>query len=201
MGGGKIEINHYLCDMIDKFNRYLDMPEIEFWLSVCREQGTLRHYDRGEEFCHVGEVCRYVGYIERGSVRFIAYSADGTVHVVGFAGKGEFVADFPFSVYGTPARISVEACTGCDIYCVPVALIADMIKDDRAVADVVMKSTVELYSMVYDRYMSLYTLTPQERYNQLVSCYPDLFSQFPLKDIASFLHVTPTHLSRLRRNI
>lgn len=39
------------------------------------------------------------------------------------------------------------------------------------------------------------------RYNHLISTHPDLFNLFSLKDIASFLNITPTHLSRLRRKI
>ena len=46
----------------------------------------------------------------------------------------------------------------------------------------------------------LYVKTPQQRYDELVNRYPDLFDLFSLKDIASFLKITPTHLSRLRKN-
>ena len=46
----------------------------------------------------------------------------------------------------------------------------------------------------------LYVKTPQERYDDLINRHPDLFDLFSLKDIASFLNITPTHLSRLRKN-
>ncbi|HBY17183.1 MAG TPA: hypothetical protein DEG90_08625 [Porphyromonadaceae bacterium] len=52
----------------------------------------------------------------------------------------------------------------------------------------------------YDRYVDLHCKTAQQRYNDLISKHPDLFSLFPLKDIASFLNITQTHLSRLRKN-
>ncbi len=66
--------------------------------------------------------------------------------------------------------------------------------------DVVMHSTEEVYTTVYDRYVDLYVKTPKQRYDELVNRHPDLFDLFSLKDIASFLNITPTHLSRLRRN-
>ncbi len=44
-------------------------------------------------------------------------------------------------------------------------------------------------------------MTAQQRYNDLISKHPDLISLFPLKDTASFLNITQTHLSRLRKNI
>ena len=64
-----------------------------------------------------------------------------------------------------------------------------------------MISTEAVFSTVYDRYAALYSQTSQERYNDLISRHPDLFNLFSLKDIASFLKITPTHLSRLRKNV
>lgn len=67
--------------------------------------------------------------------------------------------------------------------------------------EIVAASTEAVFDMVYDRYKALYNRTPLERYNDLVSRHPDIFSLFPLRDIASFLKITPTHLSRLRKNM
>ena len=66
--------------------------------------------------------------------------------------------------------------------------------------DIAMHSTEEVYTTVYDRYVDLYVKTPQQRYDELVARHPDLFDLFSLKDIASFLNITPTHLSRLRKD-
>ncbi|MDE6551975.1 MAG: hypothetical protein K2K98_03295 [Muribaculaceae bacterium] len=45
----------------------------------------------------------------------------------------------------------------------------------------------------------MYRKTPKERYLDLLSNYPEVFNIVPMKDIASFLNVTPTYLSRIRR--
>ena len=44
-----------------------------------------------------------------------------------------------------------------------------------------------------------YSKSPQLRYNELICRDPNLFELFSLKDIASLLNITPTHLSRLRK--
>ena len=64
-----------------------------------------------------------------------------------------------------------------------------------------MRSTEAVFATVYDRYLALHTKTPQERYDDLMNQHPDLFRIFPLKDIASYLNITPTHVSRLRKHI
>ena len=89
----------------------------------------------------------------------------------------------------------------CEIYCVSTAALADRLESDPGFREIVMRGTEAVFSTVYDRYVDLHCKTAQQRYNDLISGYPDLFSLFPLKDIASFLNITPTHLSRLRKNI
>lgn len=76
-----------------------------------------------------------------------------------------------------------------------------MMERDAGLREAVMHVSEALFSTVYDRYLDLYTRTPAQRYDDLLSRYPDLFSFFSLRDIASFLNITPTHLSRLRKNI
>lgn len=186
--------------MKENFNTYIDHIEPDFWRELCVKEGKLRHYERGEEFAKVGEVARYIGYIKSGTLKYVAFSVDGTEHVVGMEFAGEFVSDFPFSLSGVEARVSIVTATPCDIYCFPVSEIAKRMKDDMMVKDIVMRSAEAVFSTVYDRYMALYCKTPQQRYDELVSRHPNLFTLFSLKDIASFLNITPTHLSRLRKN-
>ena len=131
----------------------------------------------------------------------MAYGDDGTEHVVGLEFAGEFVSDFPFSLRGQKARTSVIAETPCEIYCVSTTELGERMKNSPEFREIVMVGTEAVFSTVYDRYKDLYCKTAQQRYNDLISRHPDIFSLFPLKDIASFLNITQTHLSRLRKNI
>ena len=186
--------------MKENFNTYIDYIDPDFWRELCVKEGKLRHYERGEEFAKVGEVARYIGYIKSGTLKYVAFSVYGTEHVVGMEFVGEFVSDFPFSLSGIEARVSIVAVTPCDIYCFPVQEMVKRMREDANVKDIVMRSSEAVFSTVYDRYMALYCKTPQQRYDELVSRHPELFTLFSLKDIASFLNITPTHLSRLRKN-
>ncbi len=179
----------------------MDSPVVAYWRELCRREGVLRRYDRGEDFFTVGSVARYIGFIQTGTLKYVAYGADGAEHVLGLEFTNEFVADFPFSFRGIPARTSVVATTPCEILCVPTRTIGERMNADAELREVIMASTEAVFSTVYDRYAAVYAQSPQERYNGLISRHPDLFNLFSLKDIASFLKVTPTHLSRLRKNI
>lgn len=73
-------------------------------------------------------------------------------------------------------------------------------KSDTEVYRVIAESSMALFDTTYDRYIDLYIKSAKERYDELVKRNEDIFSIFPLKDIASFLNITPTYLSRLRKN-
>lgn len=186
---------------MDNFNSYIESPAANYWKDLCQKEGMLLHFDKGEDFFTTGHVARYFGYIESGTLKYVAYSDDGTEHVIGLEFAGEFVTDFPFSLRGQKARSSVIAETPCDIRCLSTSILGERLKTDPFLREMVMIGTEAVFSTVYDRYKDLHIKTPQQRYNDLISKHPNLFSLFPLKDIASFLNITPTHLSRLRKNI
>ncbi|MBD5172117.1 MAG: Crp/Fnr family transcriptional regulator [Bacteroidales bacterium] len=187
--------------MSKNFNTYIESPAADCLRSICLREGVIRHYDRGEAFFTAGSVARYFGYIKSGTLKYVAYGEDGAEHVVGLEFAGEFVTDFPFSLRGQKARTSVIAETPCEIYCISTTELGMRLKTDPEFRDIVMLGTEAVFSTVYDRYVDLYCKTAQERYNELISKHPDLFLLFPLKVIASFLNITQTHLSRLRKEI
>lgn len=187
--------------MKENFNTYIADIHADFWQQLCLTQGELHSYRKGDEFVKVGTVACNIGFIKSGTLKYVAYSTDGTEHVVGLEFPGEFVADFPFSLYGQKSRVSIIAESDCEIYCISVKSVAELMERNADVRDIVMKATEALFATVYDRYLDLHTQSAQQRYNNLISKHPDIFSLFSLRDIASFLNVTPTHLSRLRKNI
>ena len=58
-----------------------------------------------------------------------------------------------------------------------------------------------LFSEIYSRYLELYRKTPTERYLDLINQCPQIMDIVSLKDLASYLLVTPVYLSRIRRNL
>ena len=75
-----------------------------------------------------------------------------------------------------------------------------LMKSDAELYRIIAETNLALFDTTYNRYIYQYTKSAQERYQELVEKHEDIFSIFSLKDIASFLNITPTHLSRLRKN-
>lgn len=185
--------------MQSQFNSYIDNIDTDSWRELCVNFGELRHYEKDEEFITAGRVGRYIGYIVSGALKYECYSEDGTPHVVGLEFAGQFVCDFPFSLYREKSRCSIIATTPCEIYCLSSAWLAEHMDVVPGLKKLIEDSTRHIFSTVYDRIIDLYTKSPQQRYEELIRRDSNLFEQFSLKDIASLLNITPTHLSRLRK--
>lgn len=186
--------------MTKNFNTYIEHIDVDAWREVCVSKGTLRHFAKGEEFVSIGEVGRYFGFIQSGTLKYVARSADGTEYVMGLVFGNGFVGDWRHFSHNQNATVAIVATSDCDIYCITSKELKAMMSSDPYFKEMVMHATEAVYGTVYDRYVDLYVKTPQQRYEDLINRHPDLFDLFSLKDIASFLKITPTHLSRLRKN-
>lgn len=145
------------------FNTYYENIDYDFWRDLCIKEGVLRHYEKGELFAELEQVARYIGYVKSGTLKYVAYAADGSERVVGLEFAGEFVADFPFSLYGKKSRVSIVAVTPCEIYCIQTRDIGQRMKSDEQLFRIVAESNVALFDTTYNRYINLHTKSAQER--------------------------------------
>lgn len=186
---------------MDEFNPYITKVDIDYWRELCVREGELRHYKASDFFLEAGRIGRYIGFVKEGTLKYIAVDSEGNEHIINLEFAGEFVADFPNSIYGVASKVSIRANSPCEIYCVPTTALRNRLYADKDFQSIVAKTSEQLFQQVYDRLIESYTDTPIQRYEQLISKYPRLFELFQLKDIASFLRITPGHLSRLRKEM
>ena len=59
----------------------------------------------------------------------------------------------------------------------------------------------ELFEMYYKRLLALYCESPEQRYINLMRQCPELKEKVPLKEIASFLGISPETVSHIRRKL
>ena len=185
--------------MISEFNTYLGSVDHEFWSRLCREMGTVRSLRKGEEFIVAGTVAKAIGLVKEGSFKYIVYSTDGQERIVGLETVNGFCASWPYCLRGKPSIVTIVANTDSVIYELSAARIVRLAREMPEVEQQINQSIEEVFYTAYDRLVDLYALSPKERYDKLLAECPALFDIFQLKDIASFLNITPVHLSRLRK--
>ena len=183
-----------------QFNKYLDNHYVKGWDNLCRKYGTLCSYKKGETFIALGQTARYIGLIKSGSVKYVVYTSDGKERVINLETVGGYAASFPFSLRGLPSIFSVIVNSDSEIYCLSVQKIMELSRQDENIRDIINQALEAVFYMIYDRYVDFYALAPKERYEQLLKKCPQLFEIFQLKDIASYLNITPQHLRRLKKS-
>ena len=186
--------------MIKEFNTYLEKMDSEYWSRLCREYGSIKRYRKGEDIILIGTVAKYIGLIKSGSVKYIAYNFEMEEKVVGLETVGGFAASWPYCLHNIPSVVTIVANSDVEMYCLAVTKINELAKENPEVERQIANSTEQVFYTAYERLISLYTQAPKERYEDLLNKCPRLFDIFSLKDIASYLNITPTHLSRLRND-
>lgn len=85
--------------------------------------------------------------------------------------------------------------TDCEILRVPLKIFKEFLSPSM------LDEYTSLFNMVFMRLLNLYRKSPRQRYVALCEQYPQIVETVTLKDLSSFLLITPNHLSRIRREL
>lgn len=182
-----------------KFNLYDQKFDFAAIKDACREKGTHTHYAKDEPFVQQGYVGKYLGVVESGYFKYVTLTSSGEEAVVGFAFEGEIVADYYNSFNDLPSEISIKAGSDAEVSQIRTVEARELFYS--VYHDCLSSINGALFSEIYARYLELHRKTPTERYLDLIKLYPGLLATVSLRDIASYLLITPTYLSRIRKNL
>lgn len=181
------------------FNLYDSVCDLSALKEFCRHNGRAVHYSKDDVFVQQGYIAKYLGVVESGYFKYTTLTSSGNEAVVGFAFEGEIVADYYNSFNGLSAEVTIKAGTDTSVSLIRTA-------EARNIFNVSFEGNLSilngaLFSEIYSRHLELYRKTPAERYIDLITLYPQILDIVSLRDIASYLLVTPVYLSRIRKSL
>lgn len=181
-------------------NEYLKLDGIEKVRQFIRDTGRTKKVKKGDFYFEEGRICKSAGYIQSGAFRYIGYASSGKEQVIGYSFENDFVTD-----YGSLMNHSVSIANAQAIKDTIIIEIyhEELINYYENCEDCNFRSKLAetFLNDVYNRLISLYCDTPEERYMKLVERYPRILELVHLKEIASFIKVTPETLSRIRKKL
>lgn len=184
--------------IIPEFNLYTRDVDLTYLRELCRAEGELRHFERGTVFIRKGERQKYCGIIENGYMKYSATDADGNVHITGFAFGGNLAGEYLGIVRGEPARTDIIAATAADVWVCHTSVFKRVLDDNHVLWHIFAEG---VFNQAYTLYLDMHLKSPKERYKELLVRCPDLLQHITLREMASYLCITPTHLSRIRREL
>jgi signal-transduction protein with cAMP-binding, CBS, and nucleotidyltransferase domain len=138
-------------------------------------------------------------FINKGIIRVLINDNEGAEHTIHFALENQFIADYSNFIQKQTSIYSLQTLEETEVVILPRSAIewgyinlTDGQKMGRLIAE---------YYFIYqdDRIKNLYVRTPKQRYDNITDVFPNIHNRVPQHMIASYLGITPIHLSRLKK--
>ncbi|HWZ02074.1 MAG TPA: Crp/Fnr family transcriptional regulator [Mucilaginibacter sp.] len=168
------------------------------WLDQYFEVITARE---GDSLFEGGKVCSQLFFVCKGVIRIFSYSDKGVDVTHYFYRENQFCTILESFDKGTVAAPQIEAC--CDTTVLKISRgklqeICERLPYLKAIIDEAMQSGLLEKIRVRNSYLGQEAET---QYKLFIKQQPDIALRVPVKDIASFLGITPQSLSRIRKQI
>lgn len=155
--------------------------------------------EKGENFIDDGEIAKEIGFLEDGIIRAFYRSSEGVEYNKHFFISPCFIGGYASLVTGQPNQIIQQALTNCTIQ---VANFADIRNLYQTCPDIERSARVlseQFFVQKEQREIEIVLLDADKRYEIFKKNFPQLEQQIPQYHIASYLGITPTQLSRIRK--
>lgn len=162
----------------------------------------LRAVEKGEYLLQVGETARHLYFVCEGLLTSQFLTEEGTQHIKNFFIKGFLAGSTVSALLAKPSAFAIQ--------CVEAGVIIEMNFSEYKQL-IMQHEDLKSFYIAYlehnwvvvneERQISFATLTARERYLTFLEQYPDLDSRVPQHQIASYLGITPTQLSRIRKDL
>lgn len=162
-------------------------------------QSITKTFKRQETLSRPNTIPNEIFFINKGLIRVLINDNEGTEHTIHFALENQFIADYTNFIQKLPSIYSLQTLEETQVVILPRAAIEwgyqnlnDGQKMGRLIAE---------YYFIYqdDRIKNMYVRTPKQRYNSITDVFPNIHNRVPQHMIASYLGITPIHLSRLKK--
>jgi CRP-like cAMP-binding protein len=184
---------------IDPITGTLKLTEEEFELMLSHFR--LELIPRGSFYLKAGNISKHKAYINKGCTRTFTVDEREREHIMFFSFEDWWIADFESYYTQQPAKQFIQAMEDCELLCISKC---DLDKLEEQIPKLRLFFQEKKQKMIFatmNNLREVKSLTPEERYLNLIKKHPHIFQRIPLQYIASYLDIEPPSLSRLRRRI
>jgi len=156
---------------------------------------------RGDFLLKEGAISNEYVFLTEGYMRSFATDPDGNDITTSFHGPQQVVFEITSFFHRVPSRENIQALTHCAGIAITYATLNELFHALPEFREFGRSILVRGFSNLKSRMLSTITETAETRYLQLLQSSPDIFQHAPLRTIASYLGITDTSLSRIRKEI
>ncbi|TSE04964.1 Crp/Fnr family transcriptional regulator [Aquimarina algiphila] len=154
-------------------------------------------FNRGDFFLQYGKPCIEIGMLIKGIMRGFVYDNDGNEITTHFYQENDMIIGS--YIPKTNVVMSIEALEECKISIADYSEVMSWVNKDKEITKIVTNEFQKLNKQLQSRLVSLLNLNSVEKYELFLKEYPNLINRIPHYYIANYLGITPTQLSRARK--
>ena len=159
------------------------------------------HLKKDNYFSEAGKIARQVAFVIEGVLRVCYYNNKGEEITRYFIDENNFAVDLNSFTCKIPSSEYVQAITNCKLF----VFSADALKElsvtiigwDNIINKITAKALIEKVT----RISPMMAEDAKSRYLSFLDKFPQLANRIPLLFLASYLGITQSSLSRIRKNI
>jgi len=155
--------------------------------------------EKNEYALKADQICNAYYFIEKGVMRSYTYDLEGNEVTTAFYSENSFASDLLSFFNRVPSREYIQAIIECETWYINYE---DMQESFHALPEFREFGRLKLvnsYSILKERMLSMLQETAEQRYADMIRSSPEIFQHVPLKYIASYLGITDSSLSRIRK--
>lgn len=153
---------------------------------------------KGADIHKNGKQCKHLWYLDKGAVRVYEYSND-TERTTHFFIENNLFIDYHSVLTKLPSEIGFRAEENCIIQQMSYDKLLLLFDKSHYLERLARLMAERQFVMEFELRRQILNFNALERYEFLIKSQPYIFKRFALKDIASFIGITPVSLSRLRK--
>jgi len=184
--------------LIKHLRKHIPQADLTPFLQAFKEKRTLK---KGEYLVRPQQNTLFLAFINKGGFRVFFYNKKGQDITTWLAFKDMWVTDLLSYYNNEPATYYVQALEDSEVYIIQKSKLEELYKHNKDYlsfaknfAEAGMIVMLERSNHIFQEYSA------EERYLKLLGT-PVFKNNVPLKHIATFLGITETSLSRIRRKI
>lgn len=175
-------------------------PVSETTFEVFVQQFEEKAYKKGDYFAKEGRYEIHFGILTKGVFRAFFRTDEGLEYNKTFFVPLSFVGAYSSLITGQKNLINIQCLTDCHLLVADYPNIVKLYKTTPEI-ETFSRRLSELYFVQKERReIELVLLTADKRYELFKKEFPNLHQLIPQYHIASYLGITPTQLSRIRKN-
>ena len=156
---------------------------------------------RNEYLLREGAVCKESHIITEGIVRSYIFDLEGNDVTTAFYSNNMHASDLLSFFKRTPSKENIQALTDCETWYITYDDMQQSFHDIPEFREFGRLNIINQFGILKLRMLSMLQQTAEQRYSDLVYAHPEILQHAPLKYIATYLGITDTSLSRIRKEL